>query len=232
MGPKVAPSEVTASSRIDEKPYRRWTPNMAVSITTPSGPASGTTASPAIRHSPPASSRSDVAHATNTGAGTPSAWRMTAKCSGPRPSFANPWAAKPNPTMRRTGRMAHRPACSEGITSCPRARASPSTRGARAPRGMTRGLVHSVPLFASLPEPRLEVVAHPEGVGDDGQRRIHRRAGGKEAPVDHVEIVDLVGPAIDVQRGGSRVAPEADGSVLVRNTGEGDALTEKQVPRE
>src|SRR5262249_61021114 len=90
----------------------------------------------------------------------------------------------------------------------------------------------SWPDTVTLDEPGLQVIADPESVGDDGQCGVHRRAGREEAAIHHIEIVDLVSPAVHVQRGGLRVTPEADGSVLVRDAGQRDALTEEKVPRE
>src|SRR2546430_12490265 len=49
---------------------------------------------------------------------------------------------------------------------------------------------------------------------------------------DLVEVVDLVGAAADVQRGGPRIVAETDRAVLMGHTGERDALAEEEVPRE
>src|SRR5262249_17099831 len=86
--------------------------------------------------------------------------------------------------------------------------------------------------WARLRQPLGEVVADAERVGDDGQGGGHRRTGGEETTVDHVEVVHLVGPAVHVESGGGRIPPEADGPVLVGDSGQGDALPQEQVPGE
>ena len=47
-----------------------------------------------------------------------------------------------------------------------------------------------------------EVVGDADGVGDDGEGWVYGAAGGEEACVDDVEVVEVVGLAIDVEDGG------------------------------
>src|SRR5260370_1090557 len=50
-------------------------------------------------------------------------------------------------------------------------------------------------------QPFLEVIGHAQGIGHDGQRGVHGGARREEATIDHVEIVDLVGLAVDIEGG-------------------------------
>src|SRR2546425_7811556 len=43
---------------------------------------------------------------------------------------------------------------------------------------------------AVSPEPLPDVIADPERIRHDGERRVHRAARGEEARVDDVEVVD------------------------------------------
>ena len=81
-------------------------------------------------------------------------------------------------------------------------------------------------------EPFEQMVADPQRVGDDRQRRVHRRARGEEAGIDDIEIVDLVRPAVDVERRGLGSMPEADRAVLVSGAGDRQALAEIGVLRQ
>ena len=74
----------------------------------------------------------------------------------------------------------------------------------------------------SQTEPVRDPVGHPQRVGDDGQRRVHRGAGDEEAGVGDVEVVQVVQLAVEVQRGGGRVGAEADGPVLVGHAGDAE----------
>ncbi len=79
---------------------------------------------------------------------------------------------------------------------------------------------------------RLQMLADPQGVGHDRQRRIDRRAGREEAAVHDVEVVEFVGLAVHVEGRGLRVAPEADRPVLMRDARERDALADEEVAGE
>src|ERR1700679_2799615 len=58
--------------------------------------------------SPPKISIRVVSHAMKCGAGTPMAWRTTAKASGTLDSLAKPCCMKPYPTISRSGMGAQR----------------------------------------------------------------------------------------------------------------------------
>jgi hypothetical protein len=55
-----------------------------------------------------------------------------------------------------------------------------------------------------------QVVANAQGIGHDRQRRIDRAAGREEAGINDVQIVDVVGSAIRVERRGLRVVSEGE----------------------
>ena len=76
---------------------------------------------------------------------------------------------------------------------------------------------------AVSPEPLPDVIADPERVRHDGEGRVHGTARGEEARVDDVEVVDLVGLAVDVEGRGLGIPAEAHGAVLMRHAGERDA---------
>ena len=84
----------------------------------------------------------------------------------------------------------------------------------------------------TLVHPFDQMVADAERVRHDRQRRIHGRARGEEAAVDDVQIVDLVRLAVDIQSRGFRVVPEANGPVLMRDAGQGNAVADEQIARE
>src|SRR5215470_2035021 len=76
------------------------------------------------------------------------------------------------------------------------------------------------------------MVGYAQGVGDDCQSGVYRSAGREKARVDDVKIVHLVGPAIWVQRRCLWIAPEADGPVLVRDSGQWNAVADEEISRE
>src|SRR5690348_547805 len=78
-------------------------------------------------------------------------------------------------------------------------------------------------VLAGGTEPPGDVIGDAEGVGDDGQGRVDRRAGHEEARVHHVEVVQVVHLAVQVESRGRRVGAEPDGPVLVRHRGQAQA---------
>ena len=58
-------------------------------------------------------------------------------------------------------------------------------------------------------EPGRDGLGHPQRVGDDRQRRVHRGAGDEEARVGDVDVVELVQLAVQVERRGRGVGAEA-----------------------
>ena len=69
-------------------------------------------------------------------------------------------------------------------------------------------------------EPFEQVVADAQGVGHRRERRVHGADAREEAGVDHVEVVDLVGPAVGVEHRRRGVGAEPARAGLV-----GDAAT-------
>src|SRR5258707_10428188 len=55
---------------------------------------------------------------------------------------------------------------------------------------------------ATSAEPFEQVVADPDGVGHRGEGRVDRADARVKAGVDHVEVVDFVGPAVGVEHRG------------------------------
>lgn len=60
-----------------------------------------------------------------------------------------------------------------------------------------------------------QVVGYANGVGDDGQGWVDGGGGGEEAGVDYIEVVELVGFAVDVEDRGGGVVAKAERAVLV-----------------
>jgi hypothetical protein len=66
-----------------------------------------------------------------------------------------------------------------------------------------------------------------ERVGHRGERRVHRTAAPEDACVQDVEVVELVGPAIGVQRRRGRIRAEPAGTGLMRTPGHQDVAGER-----
>src|SRR6266567_3950985 len=60
-----------------------------------------------------------------------------------------------------------------------------------------------------------QMIANAHRIGDDGQRRVDRRAGNEEAAVNNVKVVQIVRLAVDVEGRAFRVAAEADRAALM-----------------
>ena len=59
------------------------------------------------------------------------------------------------------------------------------------------------------------MVCDANSIGDDGERWVYRAAGREEAGVDNIEVIEVVGFAVNVKDGLFRVGAEAAGTVLV-----------------
>src|SRR5919199_788048 len=62
--------------------------------------------------------------------------------------------------------------------------------------------------------------SRPERVRHRGEGRVHRARAGEEARVHDVEVVDVVGLAVHVERRALWVLAEADGAALVGDAGQ------------
>src|SRR5215208_3095226 len=62
--------------------------------------------------------------------------------------------------------------------------------------------------------PFQQVIADAQRVGHDRQRRVHGAARREEAAIDDIQVVHVVCLAQWIERGGLRVAAEADRAVL------------------
>src|SRR6266545_1580218 len=87
----------------------------------------------------------------------------------------------------------------------------------------------TVRFTSGLPHPLEQVRSDAQRVCDDGQRRVHGADGHEEARVDDVEVVELVGLAVEVEHRRLRVAPELGGARLVGGSRDGHALVEVHV---
>src|SRR5439155_12025829 len=81
-----------------------------------------------------------------------------------------------------------------------------------------------------LLHPLDQVIPDTQRVGHDGQSRINRRTGRKEAAVHDVQVVEFVRLAVHVECGSLRIAAEPDGAVLVSHARQRNALAEEQIP--
>ena len=70
------------------------------------------------------------------------------------------------------------------------------------------------------------MIPHPQRIGDDRQGWIHRATGGKEASIHHIEVLDLMGAAVQIQHRGERILPEAAGSHLMGDAFDGQLARE------
>ena len=73
------------------------------------------------------------------------------------------------------------------------------------------------------------MLANPDGVGDGSEGWVHRADARKEARVDYVKVVDLVGLAVDVEHRRRRVGAEAARARLVGHTGDRDVHAHVEV---
>ena len=78
-------------------------------------------------------------------------------------------------------------------------------------------------------EPVGEVLADADGVGHRGERRVHGADAREEAGVDDVEVVELVGLAVDVEHRRRRVVAEPAGAGLVGHAGDRDVHVHVEV---
>src|SRR3974390_1423482 len=132
--------------------------------------------------------------------------------------------------------MATGPTCSACPLADPSWPASEAWKAAKSsharPRLRKTGLrstAHSYAFGHARAQALQNVIAHAQRIGYDRQRRIHRRARREEAAIHNVEILEIMGFAIHIERRSLGIVPEADGAVLVGDTRKRNALSHIQV---
>jgi serine protease Do len=78
-------------------------------------------------------------------------------------------------------------------------------------------------LFEAFAE---QVVGDADGVGDDGQRRIHGTGRNKTGGIDNVEVIEVVRLAVCIEHARGGIITHAAGAILVADTFKRDALLE------
>src|SRR5215475_3714035 len=68
------------------------------------------------------------------------------------------------------------------------------------------------------PEPARNMLAHPDRVGHSGESRSYRSHARQEARIRHVQIVKLVGLAVDIEHGCRWISAETAGPGLIGDT--------------
>src|SRR5262249_14194997 len=118
--------------------------------------------------------------------------------------------------------------------ACSGATPSPAAKSTKAPASIRPAVITAPQLLKepSSREPLEQVIPDAERVGHDRERRIHRSARHEEARVHHVEVVHFVCLAIHVESRGLGVVAEANRPILVRDSGQRDALSKIEAPRE
>src|SRR5215831_8725563 len=76
-----------------------------------------------------------------------------------------------------------------------------------------------------------QVVAYTESISHDGQSRVYGRTGWEKAGVHHVQVVQVMCFAVDVEGGTLGVMPKTYCAVLVRYASQGNPLAGVQVAR-
>src|SRR5215469_4549660 len=74
-----------------------------------------------------------------------------------------------------------------------------------------------------------QVVADPQSIRHDGERRVHGCARWKETSIDHIEVVKIVRFAVRVEHRTLRIVSKANRAVLMGHTGERNSLSDVQV---
>src|SRR5690348_6103709 len=163
---------------------------------------------------------SRVAVTTGRGASAAGAW----PCATPATAAATSPAASSSPTSRPRTEWEER--STTGMSGFPLGNGRHAGhRGSQSHGGRAHVAV-------AHPEPLQQVVANAQRVRHDRERRIHRTARRKEAPVHDVQVVHVVCLAVHVERGRRRIVAEPDRAVLMSHTGERNALAEEQASRE
>ena len=75
------------------------------------------------------------------------------------------------------------------------------------------------------------MIRHPYRIGDDRQRRIHSTRGNETRRIDHIEVVKIMRPAMNVQNRSSRIGTHTAGPVLVAYAFDRNSFLEVGVER-
>ena len=73
------------------------------------------------------------------------------------------------------------------------------------------------------------MVAHPQRIGDGGERGIHRADADEEAGVDDIEIVEFVRLAVAVEHRGGGIVAEPAGAGLMRAAGQRNVVVHVEI---
>src|SRR5208283_104551 len=92
-----------------------------------------------------------------------------------------------------------------------------------------RSTAHSHSFGYARAQALQNMIAHAQRVGHDRQRRIHRRARREEAAIHDVEILEIMGFAIHVQRRSLGIVAKTDGAILMGDPRQRNALSDIQV---
>src|SRR5215475_3108637 len=85
-----------------------------------------------------------------------------------------------------------------------------------------RNVLQSPLLMSGLFQSSGEMLSHTNRVGHCGKRGVHRPDADEEAGVDHIQIVELMRFAVDIENRTFRVATETTGPGLMSHTSDGD----------
>jgi hypothetical protein len=76
------------------------------------------------------------------------------------------------------------------------------------------------------------MIGNPDCVGDDSKRRIYGACRDEAGGVDDIEVVEVMGFAMQVEDAASRIVAHAAGTVLVADALQGYALFEVGMKRD
>jgi hypothetical protein len=68
------------------------------------------------------------------------------------------------------------------------------------------------------------MIGDPDCVGDDSKRGIYGACRDEAGGVDDIEVIDIMGLAMQVENAGSRIVADSAGAILVADAFQGYAL--------
>ena len=83
----------------------------------------------------------------------------------------------------------------------------------------------------ALSEALQDVISHAEGIRGNRERWINRTSRTEKRSIDHVEIIDIVGSAVQIKNGRCRIFAKATGAALVSNAFEWDGFMDVERSR-